>query len=183
MTQVNGCFPENIESGKHVPIIPNPFTLKIHNTRMASLWKREKANIIGKGKQKAKELMPYNVVLEKTSESPLHSQEIKPVNLKGNQPWVLAGKTDAEAEAPVVWSPDANSRLIGKVPDAGEDGRQKEKRASEDEMAGWQHRGNGHELGQTQGDGEGQGGGRPGVLQSRGFAKSRPRLGERPAAV
>ena len=50
MTQVKGCFPENIESGKHVPIIPNPFTLQIHNTRMASLWKTEKANIIGKGK-------------------------------------------------------------------------------------------------------------------------------------
>ena len=87
------------------------------------------------------------VVLEKTLESPLDSKEIKPVNLKGNQPWILFGRTDAEAEAPVFWSPDANSWFIGKVPDAGKDWGQKEKRASEDEMAGWLHQCNGHELG------------------------------------
>ena len=96
-------------------------------------------------------------VLEKTPESPLDSKEIKPVNLKGNQPWILFGRTDAEAEAPLFWSPNANSQLIGKVPNAVKDSGQKEKRASEDEMAGWHHRCNGHELGQTSGDGEGQG--------------------------
>ena len=74
-----------------------------------------------------------------------------------NQHWVLVGRTDAEAEAPVFWSSDGNSRLIGKVPDAEKDWGQKEKRASEDEMAGWHHQCNGHELGQTSGDGEGQG--------------------------
>ena len=60
------------------------------------------------------------MVLKKTSESPLDSKEIKPVNLKGNQSWILTGRTDAQAAAPESWSPDAN-RLIGKVPDAGKD--------------------------------------------------------------
>ena len=85
------------------------------------------------------------------------SKEIKPVNLKGNQPWILVGRTDAEAEVPVFWSSDMNSWLIGKVPDAKKDWGQK-KKASEDEMAGWLHQCNGHELGQTWGDGKGQGG-------------------------
>ena len=86
-------------------------------------------------------------VLEKTPESPLDSKEIKPVNLKGNQPWTLAGRTDAEAEAPVFWSSDMSSRLIGKVSDAGKDWGQKEKGASEEEMVVWHHWCNGHELG------------------------------------
>ena len=92
-------------------------------------------------------------------QSPLDSKEIKPVNLKGNQPWILIGRrTDAEAEAPVFWSPDANSWSTGKVPDAQKDWGQEEKRAPEDEMTRWHHWCNGHELGQTLGDGEGQGG-------------------------
>ena len=96
------------------------------------------------------------VVLEKTPESPLDCK-INPVNLKRNQPWRLIGKIDAEAEAPVFWSRDANSWLIGKVPDAVKDWGQKKKRASEDEMAGWHYRCNGHELEQTLGDGEREG--------------------------
>ena len=72
--------------------------------------------------------------LEKTPESPLDSKEIKPVNSKGNKPWIFIGRTDAEAEAPVFWSPDVKSQLIGKDPDAGKDWRQKEKRAAKDEM-------------------------------------------------
>ena len=79
------------------------------------------------------------VVLEKTPESPLDSKEIKPVNPKGNQPWLFTGRTDAEAEAPIFWSSDVNSWLIGKVSDAGKDWGQKERRASEDEMAVWHH--------------------------------------------
>ena len=98
------------------------------------------------------------MVLEKTPESPLGSKEIKPVNLKGNQPWVLTGRADVEAEAAVFWSSDANRWLIGKVPDAGKDWGQKAKRATEDEMAGWHHWCNGHDLGLSLGDGEGQGG-------------------------
>ena len=87
-----------------------------------------------------------------------HFPEIKPVNLKRSQPWILTGRTDAEAETPEFWSSDANSWLIGKVPHAGKDWGQKEKRVSEYEMAGWHHQCNGHELGQTPGNGEGQGG-------------------------
>ena len=87
------------------------------------------------------------VLLEKTPESPLDSEEIEPVNLKGNQPWILIGKTDADAEAPIFWFPDVNSWLIGRNPDAGKDWRQKEKRVSEDEVAGCYHQRYGHELG------------------------------------
>ena len=72
----------------------------------------------------------WTVVLEKTLESPLDCKEIKPVNPKGNQSWIFIEKTDAEAETLILWSPDANSQLIGKDPDAGKDWGQKEK--------GWQ---------------------------------------------
>ena len=74
----------------------------------------------------------------------------------GNQPWIFIARTDAEVETPVSWSSDANSWLIGNVPDAGKDWGQKEKSMSEDEMAGWYHWFNGHELGQTSEDDEGQ---------------------------
>ena len=87
-----------------------------------------------------------------------HFPEIKTVNLKRSQPWILIGRTDAEAETPGFWSSDANSWLTGKVPHVGKDWGQKEKRVSEYEMAGWHHQCNGHELGQTLGNGEGQGG-------------------------
>ena len=97
------------------------------------------------------------VVLEKTLESPLDSKEIKQVNTKGNQPWILNGRTDAEAEAPILWSPDVKRQLIGKDPDAGKNRRQEEKGTTEDERVGWHHQLNGHELEQTLGDGEGQG--------------------------
>ena len=86
------------------------------------------------------------------------AKEIKLVNLKGNQPWLLIGKTDAEAETPVLWPPDAKNWLIGKDPDAGEDWRQEEKGTTEDEMVGWHHQLNGHGFGQTLGVGDGQGG-------------------------
>ena len=74
------------------------------------------------------------VVLGKTAENPLDSKEVKPVNVKGNQPWILFGGPDAEVEAPVFWSFDVNSWHIGKAPDAGKDWRQKEKRVAENEM-------------------------------------------------
>ena len=122
--------------------------------------------------------MPKNrrfrtVVLEKTPETPLDIKEIKLVNLKGNQPLILIRKT--EAKAPAFWSPDANSQPTGKDPDARKDWGQKEKRASEDEMAGWHHGHNGHQLGQTLGDGEGQGGL---ARQVQGIAKNLTRLGK-----
>ena len=95
----------------------------------------------------------WTAVLEKTLESPLHSKEIKPVYLQGNQPWILIGWTDAEVETPVFRSSDSNSWLIGKVPGSGKDWGQKEKRASENEMAGWHHRCNGHDFGRWWGTG------------------------------
>ena len=98
----------------------------------------------------------WTVMLEKTLESPLDCKEIKPVNLKGNQPWLFIGRTDVEAEAPVLWPPDAKNQFIGKDPDAGKDWRQEEKGTAEDEMVGWHHRLNGHEFEQTPKNGEGQ---------------------------
>ena len=88
----------------------------------------------------------WTVVLEKTLESPLNSKEIQPVHPKGNQSWIFIGKTDAEAETPVLWPPDAKNWLIGKDPDAGKDWRQEEKGTTEDEMFGWHHWLNGHEF-------------------------------------
>ena len=76
---------------------------------------------------------------EKTLESPLDWKEIKPVYLKGNQSWIFIGKTDAEAEAPILWPPDAKNGLNGKDPDAGRDWGQEEKGMTEDEMTGWHH--------------------------------------------
>ena len=87
------------------------------------------------------------MVLDKTLESLLDSKETKPVNPKGNQLWIGIGRTDAEAETPILWPPDAKSWLTGKAPDAGKDGRQEEKGMTEDEMVGWHHLLNGHEFG------------------------------------
>ena len=86
------------------------------------------------------------MVLEKTLETLLDSKEIKLVHPKGNQPWIFTEKTDAEAEAPIVWPPDEKSQLIKKDPDAGKDWRQKEKRAAEEQMVRKHHRLNGHEF-------------------------------------
>ena len=93
------------------------------------------------------------VVLEKTLGSPLDSKEIQPVNPKGNQSWIFTGRTDAAAEAPVLWPPHEKSWFIGKDLDAGKDSRQEEKGTTEDEMVGWHHQLNGHEFEQTLGDG------------------------------
>ena len=82
--------------------------------------------------------------------------EIKPVNPKGKQPWVFNGRTEAEAEAPIVWPPDGKNWLIGKYPDAGKYRRQEEKGTTEDKMVGWYHQINGHEFEQALGDCEGQ---------------------------
>ena len=91
----------------------------------------------------------WTVVLEKTLESPLDCKEIQPVHPKGNQSWVFIGRTDAEAKAPMLWPPDAESPLIRKAPNAGKDWRQEEKGMAEDEMAGWHHRLNGQEFEQA----------------------------------
>ena len=93
-----------------------------------------------------------------TLESPLDSKEIQPVHPKGNQSWIVFGRIDAEAEAPILWPPDAKSWLIGKDSDAGRDWGQEEKGMTEDEMAGWHHWLNGYEFEWTPGVGDGQGG-------------------------
>ena len=86
------------------------------------------------------------MVLEKTLESPLDCKEIQPVHPKGDQSWVFIGRTDAKAKTPVLWPPHAKSWLIGKDSDAGRDWGQEEKETTEDEMAGWHLRFNGHEF-------------------------------------
>ena len=97
------------------------------------------------------------VVLEKTLESPLDCKEIQPVHPKGDQSWVFIGRTDAEAESPILWPPHVKSQLIGKDPDAGKDWRQEEKGITEDEMAGWHHWLDGHEFEEVLGVGDEQG--------------------------
>ena len=79
-------------------------------------------------------------------ENSLNCKEIKPINPKGNQPWIFSGRTDVEAETPILWPPDAKNWLIGKDPDAGKDWRQEEKGMTEDEMAEWHYQLDGHEF-------------------------------------
>jgi len=100
----------------------------------------------------------WSVVLEKTLESPLDCKEIQLVHPKGDQSWVFFGRTDVEAETPILWPPHEKSWLIGKAPDAGKDWRQEEKGTTEDEIVGWHHRLNGHGFGWTPGVGDRQGG-------------------------
>ena len=99
----------------------------------------------------------WTVVLEKTVESPLDCKEIQLVHPKGNQSGIFIGRTDAEAEIPILWPPDAKNWLIGKDPDAGKDWRREEKGMTEDEMVGWYHRLDGQEFEQALGVGDGQG--------------------------
>ena len=90
--------------------------------------------------------------------SPLDNKEMKPVHPKGNQSWIFTGRTDAEAETPILWPPDVKNWLTGKDPDAGKDWRQEEKGTTEDEMIGWHHQCDGHEFEQAPEVGDGQGG-------------------------
>ena len=108
----------------------------------------------------------WTVMLEKTLQSFLDCKEMKPVNSKGNQPWLFTGKTDAEAETPILWPPDVKSWLIWKDSDAGKDWRQEKKGTREDKMVGWHHWLNGCEFEQALADGWRTG--KPTVLQSVG---------------
>ena len=100
----------------------------------------------------------WTVVLEKTLESPLDCKEIQLVHRKGDQSWVFIGRTDVEAETPILWPPDVKSLLMWKDPDSEKDWRQEEKGTTEDEMVGWHPWLNGHGFGLTPGVGDGQGG-------------------------
>ena len=99
----------------------------------------------------------WTVVLEKTLETSLTCQEIQLVHPKGNQSWIFIGRTDTEAEAPILWPPDVKNRLIWKDPGVGTDWRWEEKWATENEMVGWHHCLYGHEFEQAPGVGDGQG--------------------------
>ena len=99
----------------------------------------------------------WTVVLEKTLESPLDGKKIQPVHPKGNQSWIFIGRTDAEAETPILWPPDVKNWLTGNNPDAGKDWTQEEKGMRKDEMVGWHHQLNRHEFEQASGVGDGQG--------------------------
>ena len=99
----------------------------------------------------------WTVVLEKTLESPLDSKEIQPVHPK-DQSWVFFGRTDVEAETPILWPPDVKRWFIWKDPDAGKDWGQEKKGMTEDEMVGWHHRLNRYRSGWNPGVGDGQGG-------------------------
>ena len=109
----------------------------------------------------------WTVVLVKTLESPLDCKEIQPVHPKGNPSWMFIGRTDAEAETPILWPPDAKNWLIGKDPDAGKDWRQEEKGMTEDEMVGWHHRLNRHWVWVCSRSWRWTG--KPGMLQSMGL--------------
>ena len=98
----------------------------------------------------------WAVVLEKTLESPLDCKEIQPVHPQGDKSWVFIGRTDAKAETPILWPPDAKSWLIRKDPDAGKDWKQEEKGMMEDETVGWHHQLDGHGFGWAPGVGDGQ---------------------------
>ena len=99
----------------------------------------------------------WTVVLEKTLETLLDNKEIQPVHPKGNQSWMSIGRTDAEAEAPILWPPDAKNWLTGKDPDSEKDWRKEEKGMTEDEMVGWHYQPDGHESKQAPGVGDEQG--------------------------
>ena len=99
----------------------------------------------------------WTVVLEKTLESPLDCKEIQPVHPKGNQSWILMGRTDAEAKTSILWPPDLKYWLTGKDPDAGKDWRQEKKGTTENGMVGWHHWFYEHKFEQAPGVGDGQG--------------------------
>ena len=113
-------------------------------------------NVWAQRRLSTKELSFWTVVLEKTLESPLDCKEIKPVNPKGNQPWIYIGKPHADAEAPILWPPNAKNSLIGKDSDEGKYWKQKKKGTTEDEMVGLYHQLNGHKFEQALGVVDGQ---------------------------
>ena len=134
------------------------YTCNLHNTvqQLYLNLKNNKKNF--KKKIKIYTLLLFLIsVLEKTLESPLDCKEIQPVHSKGNQSWIFIGRTDAEAETPMLWPPDSKNWLFEKDPAAGKDWKQEEKGTTEYGMVGWHHWLNGHEFKQALGVGDGQG--------------------------
>ena len=121
------------------------------------IWNHNMDVRVGRWRKLSAEKLMF-LVLDKTLESSLDCKEIQPVRPKGNQSWIFMGRTDAEAETPILWSPHVKSWVIGKDPDAEKDWGQEEKGMTKDEMAGWHHWLNGREFEWTPGVGDGQGG-------------------------
>ena len=122
------------------------FSLILYNSTMPLFSNLPTLELIYKESWVPKNWCFWTGVLEKILESPLDSKEIQSVHPKGNQSWIFIGKTDAEAETPILWSPDGKNWLTLKDPDAEKDWRQQEKGKTEDEMVGWHHWLNGHEF-------------------------------------
>ena len=122
-------------------------------------WTEEPGRVQSIGLQRVgQDWSDFIYTLEKTLESLFDCEEIQPVHPKGNHSWIFIGRTDAEAETPILWPPDVKNWLIRKDPDAGKDWSQEEKGRTEDEMVGWHHQLDGHEFEQALGIGDGQGG-------------------------
>ena len=126
----------------------------VHDQRMSKLLEHHTKKLF----QIPASVLRKWTILKKTLESPLDCKEIQPVHPKGDQSWVFTGRTDSEAEAPILWPPHVKSWLIWKGTDAGRDWGQEEKGMTEDEMAGWHHWLDGHEFEWTPGVGDGRGG-------------------------
>ena len=149
-----------VRASRHVICRPSPHSTQAHSESEAesepfTVWQplgviHNKRETDRKEGWAPKSWCFPTVVLEKTLESPLDSKEIQPAYPKGNQSWILVGRTDAET--PILWPPDVNRRLIGEAPDAGKDWRQK-KRVAGNEMIGWHHRLNAHALRDSDGQG------------------------------
>ena len=159
---VNQVFMVNqVEIGTYYGILWLNVFIKIGLSFSSHAWIWELDHKEGwvpkKEAQEPKNWCFWTVVLEETLESPLDCKENKPVNPKGNQTWIFTGRTDAEAEASILWLPDSKNWVIGIDSDAGKDWGQEEKGMTEDEMVGGHHWLNGHEFEQTLGDNEGQG--------------------------
>ena len=139
----------NITLPTKVHIVKKPYGFSISHVRMWEFDHKEGWAL--------KNLYFWFVMLPRTLESFLDCKEIKSVNPKGNQPWIFIGRTDAEAETPILWPPNVKSWLTGKQADAGKNWRQEEKGTTEDEMVGWHHWLDGHEFEQAPGTSERQG--------------------------
>ena len=134
---------DSILKNRDIILPTNLCLVKATGLSSSHVWMWELDHIEG---WKLKYLCCWAVVLEKTFESPLDWKEIKPVDPKGNQSWIIIRRTNAEVEAPIVLPPDAKSQLIRKDPDAGKDWRQEDKRRKKDEMVGLHHWHNGYEF-------------------------------------
>ena len=126
-------------------------------TSKNAIWARQGIIALYKESWIPKNWCLWTVVLEKTLGSPLDCMEIQPVHPRRDQSWIFIGRTDAEAETPILWPTDVKNWLTGKDPDAGKDWRQEVKGTTEDEMVGWYHWFDGHEFEQALGVGDGHG--------------------------